>query len=639
MFKKLVHFIVLLLITAGVFGQAPRLVLFEEFTGENCGPCAETNPYVQQLVDANPNTVLWVRYQCNIPSAGTLYYQDQTDVDPRMTYYGVNFAPWGEQDGLIWDSTLLSGNSYQPYSWATTPSYLSTEAAITSPFTISVTHTFNASADSFFATVTVTGAENYVVSKTGDLKLRVAMIENLNFTIPPGDNGETQFPDAVRKMYPNATGTTMPDSSANQQVQTFTFSGPVPSYVYDKTQVRIVAFIQDDNTQKVQQAGVSTYYTFPNDVKAVSLQGAFVVCDTPYAPTFNISNNGTQTLTSALIRVKLDAAQIDSFAWTGSLAAGNSTVVNLPNLSATMGSHNLTAIASYPNGTTDVNPGNDTSYSGFAITSAPAGLPLIQGFENASIPGWFIQDVTGSPYTWVRQSYGDSSTHSYMMDFYDAAAGAVNNFYAPTLDLTGLTSVKMKFSYADAQYDFGGGDLSQDSLYILVSADCGRTWATVYANGGNTLATVAANTNPYTPVQADWRNDTVDLSSMAGNGSVIVQFNTVSGNGNNLYIDNINIYNAGALGIKPVSDISSMSLFPNPAADLLNVQLQLAQASEISFEVTNALGQVVMSGPAEIQGQGANALEIHTNKLQSGVYFLSIISGTERTSKMFAVIH
>ena len=225
------------------------------------------------------------------------------------------------------------------------------------------------------------------------------------------------------------------------------------------------------------------------------------------------------------------------------------------------------------------------------------------------------------------------------MDFYDAAPGAINNLYAPTLDLTSLTSAKMKFSHADAQYDFGGGQLSQDSLYILVSTDCGATWTTVYGNGGNTLATVAADANPYTPVQADWVNDTVDLSAVAGNPSVLLQFNTVSGNGNQLYIDNINIFNASPTAIKPLTNISSLSLFPNPATDLLNVQLQLSQSANVSFEVTNALGQVVMNGPAEIQSAGNNSLVINTAKLESGVYFFSLMSGTERTSKMFAVIH
>ena len=648
MLKRLIHFVALLLLTSGAFAQAQRLVLFEEFTGENCGPCAGTNPYVQTLIDAYPNNVVWVRYQSPIPTAGTIYYQDVADDNTRMTYYGVNSAPWGQQDGAMWDSSsnILTNYGNQPITWCADPnsgtlvtSYLTTESAVSSPFTITVTDFFTAAADSFYATVTVTGAENYVVSQTGKLKLRFAMLENLSFTTPPGNNGETQFPDVVRKMYPSAAGTTMPDSSANLQVQVFHCSGKMPAYLYDKTQVRFVAFIQDDNNLHVQQAGLSSYTTLPIDAKAVTLQGSFVVCDTPYAPVFNFTNNGTQTLTSAVIKVKLDATQLADINWTGSLAPAASTTVNIPGLSPAVGSHNLSAAVTNPNGSTDVNPGNDTSFLPFAITSSAGAVPLVEGFESTS-PGWFVQNVAGGV-TWARASVGDGSSYSYEMDFWDAAYGAVNNLYAPTIDLTGITNPKMKFSYADAQYDFGSGNggLSQDSLYILASTDCGNTWTTVFANGGTPFATVAAVANAYSPVAADWRNDTVDLSAVANNANVIIQFNAVSGNGNNLFLDNINIYNAAPLAIKPISNISALSIFPYPTSNLLNVNVQLAQSTEVSFEVTNTLGQVVLAGPAEIQNAGNNSFTINTAKMQSGVYYVSFIAGTEKTSKMFAVIH
>ena len=648
MLKRLIHFIALLLLTSGAYAQAQRLVLFEEFTGENCNPCAGTNPYVNALVNAYPNDVVWIRYQSPIPTAGLIYYQNTVDDNTRMNYYGVNSAPWGQQDGAMWDSSLVSNWGNLPITWCAdtltgnmNPAYLTAEYGVPSPFSIAVTYHLNAAADSFYATVQLTGAESYKVSQAGQLKLRVAMLENLSFATPPGTNGETQFPDVVRKMYPSAAGTALPDSSYSGLVQTFNFSGLVPAYIYDKTQIRFAAFIQDDHNQHVQQAGVSTYYTLPVDAKALAIQGNFVVCDTPYSPSFNFTNNGTQTLTSAVINLKLDATSLSSINWTGSLAPGASTSVTLAGLNPTVGAHNLSAIVTNPNGGTDVNPGNDTARLPFAITTAPGLLPLIEGFENASSPGWSVQSLALSPYTWARQNIGDNSSYSYEMDFWDEAFGDVDNLYAPTLDLSGIANPKMKFSRADAQYDFGAGNggLSTDSLYINASTDCGATWTTVYANGGTTLATVAAAGNAYSPASTDWVNDTVDLSVVGNNPSVILQFNAVSGNGNNLYIDNINIYNPAAVGIKPVSSINAVSIFPNPTSNLLNVNVQLAQSAEVSFEVTNTLGQVVLSGPAEIQNAGNNSFTINTAKMQSGVYFLSFITGAERTSKMFAVIH
>jgi len=647
MLKKLFPFAVALLFSSMTFAQAPRLVLFEEFTGENCGPCAGTNPYVQTLINAYPSSVLWVRYQCNIPTPGTIYYQDQTDVDTRLNYYGVSSAPWGQQDGFMWDSSLVSNWGNQPITWcadtntgALNTVYLDNEKTVVSPFTIAVDYHLSVNADSFYTTVTVTGSESYKVSLTGKLKLRVAMLENLSFNTPPGDNGETQFPDVVRKMYPSAAGTALPDSSYNGLIQTFNFSGKIPAYIYDKSQLRFVAFVQDDNTMHVQQAGVSLYDTLALDAKAVAVQGNYLVCNTPYQTSFNFTNNGNQTLTSAQIEIKLDGTLVDTINWTGTLAPGAVGTVNVPALSPATGAHSIIAIVTKPNGVADANPGNDSSSLNFAIAATAANLPLVEGFESANMPGWFVQDPSGSAFTWARASYGDSSTYSYSMDFYDASFGAINNLYVPTLNFSGVNSPRLKFSRADAQYDFGasGGGLSQDSLYINASTDCGNTWTTLYANGGTTMATVAADANLYTPVQADWVNDTVDLSAVANNPNVILQFNAVSGNGNVLYIDNINIFNAAPVGIKTVANINALSVFPNPANDLLNVHLQLTQSAEVSFEVTNTLGQVITTGPAEMQSAGNSSLIIHTDKLSSGAYFLSVISGMERTSKLFTVI-
>ena len=39
-----------------VSAQTPRLSLFEEFTGENCPPCAATNPALNALLAQPTNT-------------------------------------------------------------------------------------------------------------------------------------------------------------------------------------------------------------------------------------------------------------------------------------------------------------------------------------------------------------------------------------------------------------------------------------------------------------------------------------------------------------------------------------------------------------------------------------------------------
>ena len=84
---------------SAMVAQTQRTILYEEFTGENCGPCAQTNPGVTSTIHTAgnyPDKIVLVRYQCNIPSApgaGSLYADNPTEVATRQTYYSVPFAP------------------------------------------------------------------------------------------------------------------------------------------------------------------------------------------------------------------------------------------------------------------------------------------------------------------------------------------------------------------------------------------------------------------------------------------------------------------------------------------------------------------------------------------------------------------
>src|ERR1700745_573259 len=76
-----------------------RLALYEEFSGENCGPCAQANPGLWTLISGNPTKALLIKYQSPIPSAGPIYNLYKTVTNARMSYYSVPFAPYGRLDG------------------------------------------------------------------------------------------------------------------------------------------------------------------------------------------------------------------------------------------------------------------------------------------------------------------------------------------------------------------------------------------------------------------------------------------------------------------------------------------------------------------------------------------------------------
>jgi PKD repeat protein len=110
----------------------------------------------------------------------------------------------------------------------------------------------------------------------------------------------------------------------------------------------------------------------------------------------------------------------------------------------------------------------------------------------------------------------------------------------PALNLSGSnSSLRVVFDRSHRMYS--ATDI--DSLNIYISTDCGGTWTRLYTKGGLQLSTVTGTlTTAYTPTaNTQWVRDSVSLSSYVGQASVYLKFESRSGWGNNLYLDNINV--------------------------------------------------------------------------------------------------
>ena len=90
------------------------------------------------------------------------------------------------------------------------------------------------------------------------------------------------------------------------------------------------------------------------------------------------------------------------------------------------------------------------------------------------------------------------------------------------------------------------------------------------------------------------------------------------------------------LGINEQEAINPMTatrVYPNPATDVLNIEVNASQASEMSISVYNIMGQNVMNQNVNIT-TGMNTRSISTSELNSGIYFVTVkANGFENTMK------
>jgi hypothetical protein len=96
----------------------------------------------------------------------------------------------------------------------------------------------------------------------------------------------------------------------------------------------------------------------------------------------------------------------------------------------------------------------------------------------------------------------------------------------------------------------------------------------------------------------------------------------------------------GPAGLNPVDpNISSVNVFPNPANEKLQVEMNITNPVDVKFEVVNLLGEVVLNVYNSGAAPGLLRKEISTAELSNGAYFVRVTSGDNVQNHKFSVAH
>ncbi|PQJ10997.1 hypothetical protein CJD36_013590 [Flavipsychrobacter stenotrophus] len=598
--------------------NAQRMTLHEEFTGENCGPCASTNPGFWTLCNSgtNPAKIIHIAYMVPIPSPG--FYCDRTAAIhvPRQAYYSVPYAPYGRYDGAE-PNPGCHGGSDPGHPDCFTQADIDAEAARPDSFTLTATSAWNSTYDQVITTVNVTCTAAWTAfGATPNVKLRAALVQTNNFATPPGSNGETHFENVVQAMYPDVNGTTLTGTWATGETHAYTITGTVPSWVDKSKSPYMVVWIQDDNNLSIAQAAKATPLTLTLDAGLTSSPSGYCVPGTSgsVSPVVTLANTASVTLTSATIYHKIDGGAMVSQAWTGSLPAGASINVPLTASTLTTGAHTLYDSVASPNGTTDVNVINNLSGTVILVQSSTThALPMTADFE-ASLPAnWLFFDANGNGDNWALSTAGNhsSGTKAAKFDGYSYQEGETNYILLPTPVLGAGTTLSFWVAYA--RYN----SVSEDSLEVVYSTDCGTTWVDLYSKGGSGLSTTANTFSVFVPVAADWRQESVNTSAVPA--GAILAFKAISGHGNNIYVDDINLHSSVGVSQVEVQTLN-LNVYPNPAKGDATIVFELNAPSNMQVQLVDVTGRVISTVANEQMNIGAHSLSFNTASLAPGIY-------------------
>jgi len=325
-------------------------------------------------------------------------------------------------------------------------------------------------------------------------------------------------------------------------------------------------------------------------------------CEYSFTPVITIQNVGSTNMTSATFRLT-HGSDVQDIPWTGNLAQYEKTQVTLAPVTGTeSGSQTFQVEVVNVNGVADEGSVRNIHTETYSAQVSSEIFSASQNFSNASsLDPWLLLDQSDG-YCFIYQG-------ALIFNAYSASSGKKAELYAPLMNFSNVSEPKISFDLCYKRYN----NNSNDKLQIMVSADCGDTWTAVFDKSGASLATGANTTNNYVPSASEYQTQTVDLADFVSNERVIIKFVFTSKYGNNIWIDNVNIFD-GPVSVEEIHENGSLAFFPNPVKDVLNINYDKAVNQIDVYDVNGKLVKTFTT----VNGS------INVSDLSDGVYMLNI---------------
>lgn len=172
-----------------------------------------------------------------------------------------------------------------------------------------------------------------------------------------------------------------------------------------------------------------------------------------------------------------------------------------------------------------------------------------------------------------------------------------------------------------------------EAFEILLSDENGEALTTsIYNKEGDSLATAFTNNETE---KLTWRSEFIDLSPYVYREKIRLAFKASHNNGQNIYLRNISFF----VGQTPPPAFPAGSrefvVYPNPANDRINLHLNLDNATQGSFLITDLQGKVVLSfEEPKILNQ---FITFDVSSLAVGMYLIHIDTNDLRSSAKFII--
>jgi len=325
--------------------------------------------------------------------------------------------------------------------------------------------------------------------------------------------------------------------------------------------------------------------------------------------------------------------------WTWSFPGGTpatSTAQNPAVIYNTPGTYAVTLTAG--DGT---NSDTETKTNYITVLSNIGSLPYLETFEdNIGIPDaeWSEVNNGGASWTIAQNVSGASGNRAAKMPNFGMPSGSVDDLISQSMDLSGVDpneGVTLSFKYAYKKRNSG----NNETLKVFISRNCGETWAQRKTISGDNLGS-EVQSNAFTPSsEDDWVTvHMTNVTSTYWTEGFRTRFSFEGDGGNNIYIDDINIYYGSPsdelVALEEENLVSDFSVFPNPNEGDFNIRFNTLNNTLAKITLVNMVGQTIATRNVQANA-GMNLVQFGEQGLEAGAYFVNIVvNGATQTKQL-----
>jgi hypothetical protein len=370
-----------------------------------------------------------------------------------------------------------------------------------------------------------------------------------------------------------------------------------------------------------------------------------------------ISANGSTTVCSGT-SVTLTAGGGNSFSWSTGVTTASISVnttglytVTVTDQNGCTGTASQTVVVSTPTATITPN-GSTTFCPGGSVTlNANTGNSYL--WSNGSVANSITVTAAGTYIVTVLDANGCSATASQVV--------SVNNNPTTTITPSGSTTICASggsvglTAGTGTSYTWSGGATTQSitattggtyTVTVVIAPGCSATASQVVtqAQAINITGIATPSTGTNGAVNITVTNAAQPATYTWSNGQTFEDISGLSPGSYTVTVVDANTCTASAtftvgtdVGINNVANISIFTVYPNPAQNLVKIEVELVKAEVGTLTIHNAAGQVVFTATQE-NAESKSTFAVDASKWATGVYSIRFNTGASNITRPLVIM-